>query len=146
MAHLYTGRDGFMTFNNVPVAKVTAYTIQSDLELLDATSLRDSIKRYVPGLQSFSGSATVLYYLGSNGSTEIDGAALMRRLLKSGSSGVSPAETVQLSLRFEDRDSQGLKFIEINAWLTSVSLGVSVGEVASAQISFTARDEITVTL
>lgn len=143
MAHLYTGRDGFMTRgDNVRIAKITAFTMQSDLELLEATSLRDSIKKYVPGLQSFSGTATLLYYNGADGTSEQQGTPLIQSLLKVGQAGITPSEVYTLSLRFENRDNQGLKQVTFQAWITSVSLGVSVGEVASAQISFTARDEL----
>lgn len=134
MAHLYTGRDGFMRFGQNQVAKVTSFSLQGDLELLEATSLRDSVKSFVPGLQSFSGSATILYY--RDGPTN-PGITLLNTFIKSGTAGVS--DTVNISFRFEARDGQSEREITFDAYITSASLGASVGEVSSAQISFTAK-------
>jgi hypothetical protein len=155
MAKIYTGRDGSMWLNpDVAgattdygrLAKVTNYSFQADLELLETTSLGDNLKTFVPGIQSFSGNATLLYYKNDDGRTSAN--RLLRRLIKSGSDGVSEtsvAETsgkVILLLRLQDGDiNTDIKF---NAWITSATIGASVGEVVSAQISFTATGALDV--
>lgn len=139
MAHLYTGRDGYMMVGNAKVAKVTSFSLQGDLELLDVTSLEDSVKRFVPGLQSFSGTASIMYYRESANGTQTT-ASLLDSFFSRGGSGV--VDPVRLSFRFADKDGQGLKNITVEAFITSMSLGASVGEVSSAQISFTARDTL----
>ena len=141
MAHLYTGRDGFMEYGDRKIAKVTSFSIQGDLELLDATSLRDDVKNYVPGLQSFSGTATILYY--RENATDVQPTVdLLNSFLSKGDAGI--VDTVKLSFRFVDRNSQGAKQITLDAYITSMSVGASVGEVASAQISFSARSSLSV--
>ena len=139
MAHLYTGRDGYMLVGNAKVAKVTSFSLQGDLELLDVTSLEDSVKNFVPGLQSFSGTATIMYYRESGNGAQTT-ASLLDSFFNRGGSGI--VDPVQLSFRFADKDGQGLKNITIEAYITSMSLGASVGEVSSAQISFTARNTL----
>jgi hypothetical protein len=155
MAKIYTGRDGSMWLNPDAagaaadfgrLAKVTNYSFQAELELLETTSLGDNLKTFVPGIQSFSGNATLLYYKNDNGRTSAN--RLLRRLIKSGSGGVSETSTsetsdkVVLLLRLQDGAiNTDIKF---DAWITSATIGASVGEVVSAQISFTATGALDV--
>ncbi len=155
MAKIYTGRDGSMWLNPDSagaatdfgrLAKVTNYSFQADLELLETTSLGDNLKTFTPGIQSFSGSATLLYYKNDDGRTSAN--RLLRRLIKSGSEGVSETSSpetsgkVVLLLRLQDGNvNTDVKF---DAWITSATIGASVGDVVSAQISFTATGELNV--
>ena len=62
MAHFYSGRDGEFSFDGNVIAKVASFTIQSNLETLETTTLGDNARTYTPGVLSYSGSATLLYY------------------------------------------------------------------------------------
>jgi hypothetical protein len=113
--------------------------LQADLETLETTTLGDNIRSYTPGLQAFSGSATILYYKDDNGSINTSG--LLNKLVKTGSSGVSASDTVSLTLRLADGGD--LNDVTITAYITSASIGASVGEIVSAQISFQGTGALT---
>jgi len=139
MAKVYTGRDGQMLLAGTAVVKVTNWSLQADLETLETTTLGDNIRSYTPGLQSFSGSATVLYYKDDNNA--ISTTNLLNKLVKTGTAGVSSADTVTLTLRLAD--GADLNDVTMTAYITSVSIGASVGEIISAQLSFQATGALT---
>jgi uncharacterized protein YheU (UPF0270 family) len=137
MAKFYTGRDGRMLLGESLVVKVTSWSLQADLEILETTTLGDSLRSFTPGVQSYSGTANILYYKDDSGNISTTG--LLNKLIKTGTDGVSEADTVQLTLRLRDGTDYGnidRNDVTMNAYVTSVSISSSVGEVVSAQISF----------
>ena len=134
MSKMYTGRDGRMLLGSNNLGKVTNWTLQADLETLETTSLGESQRTYTPGVQTFSGSATLLYY---NDGTKNDASTLLREVIKTG----SVTTTVQLTLQLTDGTTNSEAIF--NAYITSASIGASVGEVSSAQISFQATGALT---
>jgi hypothetical protein len=132
MLKAYTGRDGRLLINNSEQIKVTSWTLTGNLEALETTTLGDAQRSYVPGVQEFSGSATLLYY--SDASGRNDAATLLKNILKL--DGVSDTSTVRITLRFVQGNTTN--DVVLDAWITSVSYGVNVGEVSTAQISFQA--------
>lgn len=134
MSKMYTGRDGRMLLGTTDLGKVTNWTLQADLETLETTSLGDSQRSYTPGVQSFSGSATLLYY---NDGTANDASTLLREIVKTGS--VTTPVTLTMRLTDGTKNSDAT----FSAYITSASIGASVGEVSSAQISFQATGALT---
>lgn len=134
MSKMYTGRDGRMLLGTTDLGKVTNWTLQADLETLETTSLGDSQRSYTPGVQSFSGSATLLYY---NDGTKNDASTLLREIVKTGS--VTTPVTLTMRLTDGTKNSDAT----FSAYITSASIGASVGEVSSAQISFQATGALT---
>lgn len=132
MLKAYTGRDGRLLINDSEQIKVTSWTLTGNLEALETTTLGDAQRTYVPGVQEFSGSATLLYYSDSSGRN--DAATLLKNILKL--DGVSDTSTVRITLRFVQGNATN--DVVLDAWITSVSYGVNVGEVSTAQISFQA--------
>lgn len=139
MAKAYSGRDGRLLLGGSTLVKVTNWQLQADLELLETTSLGDSVRTFEPGVQSFSGSASLIYYKADDGS--IDASQLLQKLVRTGSSGISSADAVTLTLRLAD--GTDLNDITLTAYLTSASIGASVGEIVSAQVSFQATGALT---
>lgn len=137
MLKAYTGRDGRLLIDDSEQIKVTSWSLTGNLEALETTSLGDSQRTYAPGVQEFSGNATLLYY--SNETGRNDAATALKKILKVG--GVSDTDTVTLSLRFVQGNTNN--DVNLTAWITSVSYGASVGEVSSAQISFQATGALT---
>lgn len=135
----YTGRDGQLLLNDVGLVKVTSWSLQAEVELLETTSLGDNIRSFTPGVQSFSGSATLIYYKAEDGS--IDASTLLRKLIRTGTDGVTTADAVTMTLRLAD--GTDLNDIKLTAYITSASIGASVGEIVSAQISFQATGALT---
>ena len=62
MSMYYTGKDGALSIAGQDQVKVTNWSIQADLEMLEITTLGDNDRNYTPGIRSFSGNATLLYY------------------------------------------------------------------------------------
>jgi len=137
MAKVYTGRDGRLLLNGTKQIKVTNWSMTGNLETLETTSLGDSQRTYVPGVQEFNGSATLLYY--NHGTGRNDAATALKKVLKIGS--VSESDTVDLRLRLVEGSTN--HDVRLTAYITSVSFGASVGEVSSAQISFQGTGALT---
>lgn len=134
MAKAYTGRDGQLLLSGVGLVKVTNWSLEAQVDMLETTSLGDSHRSFVPGIQSFAGSASLLYYKAEDGS--IDASKLLQKLIRTGSGGVTSADSVSLTLRL--RDGSANNDITLTAYITGASIGAAVGEIVSAQISFQA--------
>lgn len=130
MAKAFTGKDGRLLIDGIEQIKVTNWSLTGNLEMLETTSLGDSQRTYVPGVQEFSGSATLLYY--NDGAGRNDAAMALRKVLRI--AGVSDGDTVDMRLRLTEGDVNN--DVALTTYITSVSFGASVGEVSSAQISF----------
>jgi hypothetical protein len=139
MAKAYTGRDGRLLLGSDTLVKVTSWQLQADLELLETTSLGDALRTFTPGIQSFSGSASLIYYKADAGS--IDASRLLTKLVKTGTDGVTASDAVTMTLRLVD--GSDLNDITLNAFITSASIGAAVGEIVSAQINFQATGALT---
>lgn len=137
MAKIFTGRDGRLLLGSDTLVKVTSWTLQADLETLESTTLGDAQRSYVPGVQSFSGSASLLYYIDTDDTN--DASTLLRKLVKT--SGVSSSDTVTLTLRLSG--DTGNNDVTLTAYITSASIGASVGEIVSAQINFQGTGALT---
>lgn len=132
MAKIYTGRDGVLQLSGTTIAKVASFSLQSDLETLETTTLGESVRSYSPGVLGYSGSANLLYYKDDNDA--INTAELLNKLIKTGTSGVSSSDTVDLTLRWVDGvDNNDIK---LTAYITSAQMGASTGEIVSVSISF----------
>jgi hypothetical protein len=137
MAKFYTGRDGRLLLGTSTLVKVTSWQLTANLETLETTTLGDAQRSYVPGLQAFSGSAELLYYVDANGNN--DASTLLRNVMKT--SGVATTDTVTLTLRLTDGGTNN--DVTLSAYIIDASIGSSVGEVATAQISFQGTGALT---
>ena len=132
MAKVYTGRDGVMQLAGVTLAKVVSFSLQSNLETLETTTLNEHIRSYSPGVSGYSGSATLLYYKEDDGS--FNTTNLLNKLYKTGTSGVSSSDTVELTFRWIDgADNNDIK---LTAYVTSANIGASTGDIVRAEIGF----------
>jgi len=130
MAKVYTGRDGRLLLGADTLVKVTNWSLQADLETLEVTTLEDNHRSYVPGILSYSGSATLLYYKEDDGS--IDAGTLLNQLISTSTTGAT--STVTFTFRLVDGADNN--DVTLAAYITSVSYGASVGEIVTAQVSF----------
>lgn len=136
MAKVYTGRDGRLLLSGNTLVKVTNWTLQADLETLETTTLGDAQRSYTPGVQSFSGSASLLYYADG---TQNDASTLLRKVVKT--SGVTTADAVTLTLRLAGDTTNG--DVTLSAYITSATIGAAVGEIVKADVSFQATGALT---
>ena len=139
MAKAYTGRDGQLLLGSSTLVKVTSWSLQADLELLETTSLGDNLRTFAPGVQAFSGSANLIYYKADDGN--IDASTLLRKLVKTGTVGTTTSDAVTFTLRLAD--GSDLNDITLTAYITSATVGASVGEIVTAQINFQATGALT---
>ena len=137
MAKIFTGKDGRLLLDGVDQIKVTNWSLTGNLEMLETTSLGDSQRSYCPGVQDFSGSATLLYY--NDGTGRNDAALALRKVLQI--DGVNQGDTVDMRLRLVEGNTN--HDVQLATYITSVSFGASVGEVSSAQINFQGTGALT---
>jgi hypothetical protein len=137
MAKIFTGKDGRLLLDDVDQIKVTNWSLTGNLEMLETTSLGDNQRSYCPGVQDFSGSATLLYY--NDGTGRNDAALALRKVLRI--DGVSEGDTVDMRLRLVEGSTN--HDVRLATYITSVSFGASVGEVSSAQINFQGTGALT---
>lgn len=136
MAKAYTGRDGRLLIDGVEQIKVSSWSLTGTLEVLETTTLGDSQRTYVPGVQEFSGSATLLYY---NDDSRNDAATALKKVLRV--AGVTDTDTVDLRLRLVEGATN--HDVRLTAYVTSVTFGANVGEVSSADINFQGTGALT---
>ena len=132
MAKVYTGRDGVMQLSGTTLAKVVSFSLQASLETLETTTLNEHLRSYSPGISGYSGSATLLYYKEDDGT--FNTTNLLNKLYKTGTSGVSSSDTVELTFRWIDgTDNNDIK---LTAYITSASIGAATGDIVRAEIAF----------
>tara|TARA_R100000900_G_scaffold144944_1_gene129790 strand:- start:546 stop:983 length:438 start_codon:yes stop_codon:yes gene_type:complete len=143
MSKVYSGRDGVMQLSGSTLAKVVSFSVQSNLETLETTTLNENLRTYIPGVSSYSGSATLLYY--KDASESVNTTNLLNKLYKTGPDGVSSSDTVDLTFRWIDGSDNN--DIRLNAYITSASIGAATGDIVRAEISFQGTGELeTVTI
>jgi hypothetical protein len=126
-------------FAGTTQAKVTSWSFQADVEVLETTTLGDAQRSYTPGIQGFSGSATLLYYKADDGS--IDAGNFLSKVISAGTTGITTSDVVAMTLRLNDgADNNDISF---SAYVTSATIGASVGEITTAQISFQTTGALT---
>jgi hypothetical protein len=132
MAKVYTGRDGVMQLAGTTLAKVVNFAVSSNLETLETTTLGDGVRSYSPGVTGYSGSATLLYY--KDDDDDINTTDLLNKLYKTGTTGVSSSDTVELTFRWVDgTDNNDIK---LTAYITSANIGAATGDIVRAEIAF----------
>ena len=128
MAKVYTGRDGRLLINGTEQIKVTNWSLTGSLEVLETTTLGDDQRSYVPGVQEFSGTASLLYY--NDGTGRNDAATALKKVLKI--AGVSSSDTVDLRLRLVECSTT--HDLRLTSYVTLVTFSAGVGSVSSSQI------------
>ena len=137
MAQIFTGKDGRLLLDGLEQIKVTNWSLTGSLEMLETTSLGDNQRTYCPGVQEFSGSATLLYY--NDGTGRNDASTVLRKVLRI--AGVTEGDTVDMRLRLLEGSTN--RDVRLTAYITSVSFGASVGEVSSAEINYQGTGALT---
>lgn len=136
MAKVYTGRDGRLVINGTTQLKVTNWSMTGSLEILETTTLGDYQRTFTPGVQEFSGTATLLYY---NEGGRNDAASALKHVIKT--SGVTSSDIVYFKLRLVEGNTN--HDVSFGAYITSATFSASVGEVSAAQISFQGNGALT---
>jgi hypothetical protein len=121
-----------MQLAGTTLAKVVNFSLSANLETLETTTLSENIRSYTPGISGYSGSATLLYY--KDDDNAINTTDLLNKLYKTGTTGVSSSDTVELTFRWVDgTDNNDIK---LTAYVTSASIGAATGDIVRAEIAF----------
>lgn len=130
--------------------RVQKWSLNTTAALLDATSLGDYDKKTVYGLRTTTGTLKLFYYTEEIQSTPKSNSAswffnALCRADTTGGDASLPAYTntkeslqVRLRLYLMDTSTTVSDFIDLDANLTSVSIGSSVGEIVSVDVGFQA--------
>ena len=123
-----TGRDGSITYAGKKLAKVASWSLSSQVEALETTSLADTARNYTTGIKSASGSCAIWYY---------DDApeSLLSKVIKTGEA--TDADIVEMTLGF------GANAVSFKALITNAELSMAVGAVLQAQVQFNACGDMT---
>ena len=145
MAGFYSGQDGQLFMDDTQVAKVRSWSFTVNQAVLETVSLEDTDRTLIPGIRSVTGSCSLYYYQGTIGD-RTDTTALLEKMItaKSGSGGEQGGGTkgtVKFELKVLDGNTN--RSITFYAYITSLSMTNSVGEVLSADVSFEVNGAVT---
>ena len=135
-----------------PIAKVKDWKMSMKAETLDATSLNDLDRVYLPGLRSYTGSASFFYYTSSTEDTFSDLIGRIWQPRKADStpdddtfdfktSDVAPTP-IGLKLYMGDNNpdlpnpTSSARYIQVKCIVTEMSIQVNTGELTSGSMSF----------
>lgn len=137
MTKVYTGRDGTLSIgNDDPIAKVVSFSVQSNLETLETTTLGENERSYTPGVLGYSGTATLLYYEFKKGTeTRMNTTDILNKSFTTNADGVTASGGL-VDLRLNWLNGSRKRTIEVNAYITSASIGAVTGDIVRAEISF----------
>ena len=137
MAKQFTGIDGSLYVDGSRVGKVTSWSFDAGADTLECTTLGDFARKYIYGLQTYSGSISLLYYEKDGGT--IDGSAMLDDVIRTNATETEPKHTLEL------RYSNGAKVhkVTFKCLFPAVSVVSSVGEIATAEIEFTVSGPLT---
>ena len=136
MAKHFTGIDGSLRVDGTQIAKLSEWTFTAETSTLETTSLGYFARQFVPGIQSFSGSATAYYYV--TAANTVDGGALLEDVIRT--SATNTVATHTILLRLADTTNREVEF---KCVVTSVSISCRVGDLVTASIAFTASGALT---
>ncbi len=126
---ILTGKDGEFKFGGNNVARVRSFTLESNLNLIEVTNLGQRETNTEPGLRSYTGTATIMY--------DDDNARLTSILTKLFAGSNTESVPANANFKFGSDNVTGDVFV------TSASIGVSAGEIITADVSFTFKGPLT---
>ena len=135
MAKYFTGLDGALLFDGKQVARISSWQLTAQTASLETTTLGKYAREFIAGLQSFSGTASIYYYTDSNG--KLDGQELLNEVIRTGAPDRNP--THEMTLRLQETPPRDIKF---KVLITTADVQTNVGQVVTAQISFTGTEPL----
>ena len=145
MSGFYSGQDGKLFVSGDEVAKVRSWSFTANQSVLETTSLSDTDRTLIPGMRSVTGSCSLYYYQATAGGTTDTGTLLSNMITANSGSGGEQGGGTKDTVKFELRvlDGNNNRFIIFYAYITSLSMTNSVGEVLSADVSFEVNGAVT---
>jgi len=131
MAKQFTGIDGALYADGNKVGKITQWSFSGSVDTLECTTLGDYARRYVYGVQSYSGSCSLLYYEADQG--KIVGSELLTDVMRTTQTPTEPTHELELTYM----NGAVKHAVRFDCLLPSVEIVASAGEIVTAEISFT---------
>jgi len=136
VAKYFSGKDGKLYVGGTNVAQLQNWSFSQSMSVLEITAMGDTDRTLKPGVRSYSGSARAYYYTAT-----ASGAPNVTDLLTAAIKGSgTESDKVTLKLRLEETSGSdtNARDIEFGAYVTSVSMSSSVGEISSVDFSWEA--------
>ena len=157
MSRFYSGQDGKLLVNDVAIAKVRSWSFTANQAVLETSSLADTDRTLIAGMRSVTGSCSIYYYRVQGDSSDLttDVGDLLGKVLtlnsglsnfdNGGEQGGGKKSTVKFKLKIAEGGpgTTDDTAIDFHAYITSLSMTSSVGEVMSADISFEVTGAVT---
>jgi len=145
MSGFYSGQDGRLIVNDSTVAKVRSWSFTANQAVLETSSLEDTDRTLIPGIRSVTGSCSLYYYQETAGGTTDTGTLLSNLITANSGSGGEQGGGTKSTVKFELKvlDGNNNRSITFYAYITSLSMTNSVGEVLSADVSFEVNGAVT---
>ena len=145
MAGFYSGQDGRLIVNDSTVAKVRSWSFTANQAVLETSSLEDTDRTLIPGIRSVTGSCSLYYYQETAGGTTDTGTLLSNLITANSGSGGEQGGGTKNTVKFELKilDGNTDRSITFYAYITSLAMTSSVGEVLSADVSFEVNGAVT---
>ena len=145
MSGFYSGQDGRLIIDDTTVAKVRSWSFTVNQAVLETVSLEDKDRTLIPGVRSVTGSCSLYYYQETVGSDTAITPLLAQLIREKSGSGGEQGGGTNRTLKFELKilDGGSDRTITFYAYLTSLSMTNSVGEVLSADVSFEVNGSVT---
>lgn len=127
-----TGRNGSLKLGSSEIVKIRDWTLNTNLNTIETTSLGDTATTYTAGLFSATGSATASYY--TEGTT--NATNLLANIAKTGA--ITDSDKVSLVFEAGTGDS-----FAADAFISSASISASTDEVTTVSFDFTIDGPLT---
>ena len=136
MAKYFSGKDGALLVDDVEVSQLQNWSFSQSMSILEITAMGDTDRTIKPGVRSYSGSARAYYYT-SSATSAPNVTDLLSAAIKANGTESTP---VTLILRLEETSGSATnaRDITFSAYVTSVGLSSSVGEISSVDFSWEA--------
>lgn len=124
----FTGMDGALLVNGTRIAKITAWTLQAEAEVVETTVIDSQARTYVFGRQQWSGTCTALYY--ENNAGNLDTQPLLANTIRTAI--LSPTTTHTLELQLTSS-----RVFEATVLIQSATVQTSTDVAVEVSIAFT---------
>jgi hypothetical protein len=119
---ILTGANGELRYNGIRIARCKDFSVDVSRDALETTSIGSYDRTYTEGMRGATGSATVIYDKDDAGTMELINDLFVNNSVEK-----------PVSMILNTATNNALRF---RAFLTQVSIPVSVGEVIACSVSF----------
>lgn len=139
MSKYFTGTDGTLSIDGTVIARARNVQIDGSIETLETTTLADNASTYIQGRRSYTGSCTIYYYEDDAGA--LSAAAALQNIYST----TTPSKTKTYAFSVTLAGQYKNRVLAFNAYINSIGMAVTTGDIVSADLSFTVSGPLTTT-